>query len=187
MKAAPKVLARRLVAATAIFRIEALDLLFGNGVRRTYERILGGPPSVMVVPLLDPDTLLLTREYAAGTDRYELGLPKGIAEPGEDPLVAANRELQEEAGRGARDLRILRTVTLVPGYIQHQTHLVLARDLYTQVAQGDEPEPVEVVAWPLADLDGLLARADFNEARAIAALFLLRRFLDVEERLKAVL
>jgi ADP-ribose diphosphatase len=177
----PEVIARRIAAATRVFRVEALELVFANGARRSYERILGGPPSVMVLPMRDPATVLLTREYAAGTDRYELGLPKGIAEPGEDPLAAANRELREEVGCAARELRLLRTLSLVPGYIQHETHLILARDLYRDPADGDEPEPLEVVPWPLADLDGLLSREDFTEARCIAALFLLRRFLDDEQ------
>ena len=48
-------------------------------------------------------------------------------------------------------------------------------------APGDEPEAVEVVRWPLADADALLARADFTEARSIAALFLVQRFLAGEE------
>ena len=57
---------------------------------------------------------------------------------------AANRELMEEAGYGARDIRSLRSITLAPGYMSHQTHLVLARDLYPQRLPGDEPEALEV-------------------------------------------
>jgi ADP-ribose diphosphatase len=180
MKQKPKILDRRLAAQTRIFRVEQIDLEFANGNRRTFERILGGRGSVLVVPLRGADTLLLTREYAAGLDRYELGFPKGIVEPREDPLEAANRELAEEVGCAARDLRLVQTVSLAPGYIQHFTHIVLARDLYERHAEGDEPEPIEVVPWPLGDLDALLAREDFSEARSIAALYLVRRFLRRE-------
>jgi ADP-ribose diphosphatase len=95
-------------------------------------------------------------------------------------MDAAQREIQEEAGFGARDLIPLRTVSLAPGYIQHRTHIVLARDLFAQRAQGDEPEPIEVRSWPLDELDALLERQDFNEARSIAALYLARRFLALE-------
>jgi ADP-ribose diphosphatase len=181
MRDKPRILARRLVAETRIFRVEELELEFANGNRRFFERIPGGQASVLVVPLRDPGTLLLIREYAAGTDRYELGLPKGIVEPGEDPLTAAQREMREEVGFGARDLRPVHSVSLAPGYIQHSTHIVLARDLYPHRSEGDEPEPIEVVAWPLEDMDGLLERSDFTEARSIAALYLVRRFLAQEE------
>jgi ADP-ribose diphosphatase len=42
---------------------------------------------------------------------------------------------------------------------------------------GDEPEPIEVVPWPLCDLGALLQREDFNEARSVAAVLLLERYL----------
>jgi ADP-ribose diphosphatase len=177
MPAKPKILDRHIAAETRIFRIEQLDLQFANGARRLFERILGGRGSVLVVAMPDPKTVLLTREYAAGTDSYELGLPKGIVEADEDPLAAAQREIQEEVGVGARDLRLLHTVSLAPAYIQHFTHIVLARELFPQRAEGDEPEPIEVLPWSLDDLDALLERGDFSEARSIAALFLVRRFL----------
>jgi ADP-ribose diphosphatase len=74
----------------------------------------------------------------------------------------------------------LQTVSLAPGYIQHRTHIVLARDLYPERAQGDEPEPIEVVPWHLNDLEPLLEREDFSEARSIAALFLVRGYLARE-------
>lgn len=179
----PKVLARRLVAESQVFRIEQVDLLFPNGVRRTFERIPGGADSVLILPLLDPQTLLLIREYSAGTDRYELGLPKGVIEPGEDPVAAANREIREEVGYAARDLRLMRRLSLVPGYIGHHTQVVLARDLYESPLPGDEPEPLEVVPWRLSRLDALLARDDFDEARCVAALLLLERYLRSESNL----
>jgi ADP-ribose diphosphatase len=180
MTAKPKILGRRLVAETRIFRIEAVDLEFGNGSRRTFERILGGADSVVVVALADGDTVLLVREYAAGVDRYELGLPKGVVDPGENPLAAAHRELREEVGMGARNLRLIHSLSLVPGYIQHSSSLVVAWDLYPDPAKGDEPEPIEVIPWPMARLDALLARDDFTEARSIAGLFLARRWLAGE-------
>ena len=160
------------------YRMERLDLEFGNGERRHYERLHGrGHGAVAVVPMLDDDTVLLIREYAAGVHRYELGLVRGRIDAGESPLQAADRELQEEAGYAARDLRVLRSLSLAPSYMSHQTHLVLARDLYPQRLPGDEPEPPEVVPWKLAELDTLMLREDCSEGRSLAALFIAREWL----------
>ena len=181
MSEKPRILKRQPIATTRIFRVEQLDLEFGNGERRCYERILGGPRgAVLVVPLLDSETLLLIREYAAGSGRYELAFPKGRIEQDEEMLTAANREIQEEIGYGARDLSLLRSVSVAPGYLQHQTHLILARDLYPSRLPGDEPEPIEVVPWKLKDLDTLLAREELSESRSILALFLALRRLAAE-------
>ena len=122
--------------------------------------------------------MLLIREYATGSHDYQLGLPKGRMEPGEDPLQAADREMREEVGYGARDLRVLRSLTIAPAYIQHHTYIVLARDLFPDKQLGDEPEPIEVVPWRLSDWDSLMAQPDLTEARSIAALYMTREFLN---------
>jgi ADP-ribose diphosphatase len=161
------------------YRMERLDLEFSNGERRRYERLHGrGHGAVVVVPMLDDDTVLLVREYAAGVHRYELGLVRGRIDDGESPEQAADRELQEEAGYGARSLHVLRSLSLAPSYMSHQTHMVIARDLYPQRLPGDEPEELEVIPWKLDALHELVLREEFSEGRAIAALFIAREWLQ---------
>ena len=159
--------------------VEVLDLEFSNGERRHFHRQKPhGHGAVVVVPMLDEATVLLVREYAAGVHRYELGLVKGRIDAGETPVQAADRELMEEAGYGARRLDVLRSLSLAPTYMSHQTHLVLARDLYPQRLPGDEPEELELVPWKLADLGQLILQDDFSEGRSIAALFMVREWLQ---------
>lgn len=162
-----------------LFKVEQLDLEFSNGERRTYERLLSrGLGAVIVVPMIDDDHVLLVREYACGLHHYEIGLPKGRLEPGEDILEGANRELQEECGYAARNLRRLGQLSLAPGYMTHVTHIVLATDLYPSRLPGDEPEELEVIPWPMADLASLVSRPDCTEGRSIAALYVARDLKD---------
>lgn len=168
-------MATETIIQTRLFHLERLDLRFANGTEVQYERLsTGSGGAVLVVPMLDDDTVLLIREYAAGVHRYELALPKGRIEPGEDLLAAANRELMEEIGYGANTLEHLTAFSLAPGYLGHQTQVVLARGLYPKRLAGDEPEEIEVVPWSLADLAQLMRREDVTEARSIAALYLVR-------------
>lgn len=163
------------------YLVEQLDLEFSNGERRQFQRLHGrGHGAVVVVPMLDDETVLLVREYAAGLHRYELGLVKGRIDAGESPIEAANRELQEEAGYAARSLTHLRALSLAPTYMSHQTQLVIARDLYPQRLPGDEPEPLDVVPHRLDALHELVLREDFSEGRSIAALFIAREWLRMQ-------
>jgi len=179
MRKKPEIVATETLARTRLFHVEQLDLRFSNGVEVQYERLRSNSAgAVLVVPLLDDDTVMLIREYAAGVHRYELGLPKGRIEPGEDLLEAANRELMEEIGYAANQLEHLTAFTLAPGYLGHHTQVVLARGLYLQSCEGDEPEEIEVVPWSLSNLSELMARDDLTEARSIAALYMVRDLLS---------
>ncbi len=174
----PQINARKQVAKSRLFSIEQLSLTFSNGEQRDYERMLGSNRgAVMIVPMLDDDTMLLVREYCAGTHSYELGFPKGLIDQGEVGKIAANRELKEEIGFGAKILTPIHEMMMAPAFFSAKMELFLAQDLYPESLIGDEPEPLDVVQWKLSDHHNLLAQADFNEARSIAALMLIKDHL----------
>lgn len=176
-KELPTIHSTEIVATSKFFKIEKLDLEFSNGATREFERMAGkGRGAVMIVPLKDANTMLLIREYACGTHSYQLGFPKGLIDPGETPKQAANRELQEEAGYKANKLHNLHTVHMAPTFFNAKMHILVAEELSPQTLAGDEPEPLEVIEWPIANVDELLAREDFVEARCIAALLLLQKW-----------
>ncbi|MGH8122817.1 MAG: ADP compounds hydrolase NudE [Rudaea sp.] len=178
MQTPPIIHSRRVADGSRFLKVEILDLEFSNGERRTYERLQGGGlGAVIIVPMRDDDTVLLVREYGAGIERYELGLPKGRLDRDETVEQGANRELKEEIGYGARELRILHTLSLSPSYMSSMGHVVLARDLYPERLTGDEPEELEVVPWKLSELHTLIGREDVSEGRSIAALFIAREYL----------
>lgn len=174
----PKIKKTKIVAQTRIFAVEELEMEFSNGEQRMYERLKAGRyGAVMILPVLDKDHFLLIREYAAGVERYELAFPKGLIDEGESAEHAANRELQEEVGYAAKKLTPLRKISLAPGYLSHKMDLVIAEGLFESRLEGDEPEPIEVVKWRFDEIDTLLQRDDFTEARSIAGLYLLRDYL----------
>ena len=167
------------VAQSRIFNLESMDVEFSNGSTRDYERLVSrGNGAVLVIPMLNDDTVLMIYEYSGGTDRYELGLTKGKIDKGETPIEAAGRELKEEIGFGAKKLTFLKTITLAPGYQSSETHIVLAEDLYEEQADGDEPEPLEVVEHKLSDLEELTYKQDLTEARSILALYMVRDIIQ---------
>ena len=175
----PQIHKAEIVAKSRFFRVEGLQLTFSNGEERYYERMRGsGRGAVMVVPMRDEYTMLLVREYAAGTHSYELGFPKGLKDQGETPEEAANRELKEEIGYGADQLFHLKEVTTAPGYFNARMDILLGYSLYEESLEGDEPEPLEIVPWDIRNGQALLAHPEFSEARSVAALMLAKEHLE---------
>jgi ADP-ribose diphosphatase len=166
------------IATTRFFNIQSMDVEFSNGEKRQYERLKpSSNGAVLVIPMLDDETVLMIYEYSGGTDRYELALTKGKIDDGETPLEAANRELIEEIGYGAKRLTYMKAMSIAPGYQSSVTHIILAQDLYAASAHGDEPEPLEVVEHKLADLESLVYDDNLTEARSIAALYMAKELI----------
>ncbi|MEQ4529962.1 MAG: ADP compounds hydrolase NudE [Mixta sp.] len=179
----PTILRVEPVARSRLFTIESVDLAFSNGARRVYERMRPSErEAVMIVPIID-NHLVLIQEYAVGLESYELGFPKGLIDPGETVFEAANRELKEEAGFGAQQMEALSKLTMAPSYFSSKMNIVVAEGLYPEKLEGDEPEPLPVIRWPLENLMALLQEPDFSEARNVSALFLVREWLAKQQRI----
>ena len=171
-KELPQVLTSEWLHRSPIFRVQRRQLQFSNGEQRTYERL--NPDfhrAVMVVPLLNDDSLLMVREYGAGMHQYYWSFPKGAIDGEESPAQAANRELQEEAGYAADDLQPLLRLALSPSYMGNQMHILLAQDLYPQRLAGDEPEPLEVGIFSWAQVVAMISAGEVYEAYAVAAFY----------------
>ncbi len=65
--------------------------------------------------------------------------------------------------------------------MNHQSWLVIASDLYPERLVGDEPEEIEVIPWKLSKLHDLMLREDFSEGRSLAALFIVREWLEHQQ------
>ncbi len=178
MPTKPTILKRQRVAQTRLFQVEQLELRFSNGVERTYERLASsGYGAVAIVPVTREGKVILVQEYGAGINGYQWGVPKGAIDPGETHIEAANRELMEEAGVGARSLCHLKNIHLNPSYMERSIDVVYAEDLYEASLPGDEPEPLATMEWPLSQLTELLDRDDVTDGISITALFLVRDYL----------
>jgi len=176
----PEVLSVELTAQTRLFSIETVRVRYSNGAEVALERIPSGrwPGAVIVVPVLPDRSVYLVKEYAVGSERYEIGLPQGMREPGESPEQTANRELKEEIGLGARKLNLLRDLSVASSVLGFRVQVVLAELLYDAQLNGDEPEPLQAFKHNIDDVLSGSADIQITEARSLLALYLAREYLD---------
>ena len=141
----------------------------GARVRR---EVIDHPGAVVMIPVED-EQVLLVRQPRDAIERMTLELPAGKrAGPGESPLACARRELAEEVGRAAGRWEDLGGFWTAPAVLREFMHCFLAEELRPARAAADEDEEIEVVRWPLADLDDLIAGAD--DAKTLIGLMRLR-------------
>jgi ADP-ribose diphosphatase len=179
MSKKPKILSVTSVARSRLFHIEQVNLRFNNGREVQFERLQSNAAgSVLIIPV-DGEELVLIREYAVGTERYELGFPKGAIDPGEQALVAAKRELREEIGMASADIRLLRRIIVSPAYFNRPTSIMLATDLSIDPLPGDEPEAIQQIRWPLDRMWELPDHKDFVDGSNQLALYLLAHELKL--------
>lgn len=173
----PKKISEKDIFKTKLFTIKDVDLQYKNGEIKTHQ-IIQKPDVSIIVPLTDRKTVLFVKEYATAHDKYRLDLPGGKIDPGNTPEETANKELQEEIGYKAGKLEEIGMFTITPGYLTQKSYIFLARDLIESKLEGDETEPLEIVEYPFEQFEELIDKGELNEARAIAALYLTRRFLQ---------
>lgn len=135
---------------------------------------------VLVVALTEDDQVLLAVERATAFGRDELMVVSGGIEPDESLEVTANRELQEELGWRAERIDFLGQIQPFK-YLTTRLFVFLARDLRASKLPGDELHSIGSYAVPLANVDQLCWLGALRDAPSIAALSLVRAFLQSGE------
>lgn len=125
------------------------------------EREIFRHPGAAAAVVVDGDELLLVRQpREAIGDPALLELPAGKLDPGETALAAAQRELGEEIGRAAEHWEHLQGFWSSAGFTDERIEIFLASGLREVDVEPDGEERIELVRWPLAELDALIAQVE---------------------------
>jgi ADP-ribose pyrophosphatase len=168
----PTVTSRRIYRGRVVtLRVDEVHLPSG---RLGHREIVEHPGAAAVVAVTDDDHVILVRQYRKAVEATLLEIPAGTLEPGETPLGCAHRELAEEAGYEAREMRPLVAFVPSPGVLTEEITIFLARGL-VPVPQAVEPEEegLGVVRVPLDQTPAMIRRGEIRDAKSLIGLMLL--------------
>ena len=132
-----------------------------------------------VVPVDGEGNVWLVKQFRAPIDQILLEVPAGKLDfKGEDRLLAAKRELQEETGLTAGTWTHLTDIVTTPGFSDELISLYLARNLSAGESHPDEDEFLNVVKVPLAELVAMIARGEVTDAKTICAVLLAEKVVN---------
>jgi ADP-ribose pyrophosphatase len=132
--------------------------------------IVEHPGAVAVVAVDGDGCVALVRQLREPARKRLLELPAGTAEPGEEPLATAQRELMEECGLSGGEWRELAAFWTTPGFCRERMHLFAAEGVEQGEASPDPDEDLELVRWPVTEIRSRLH--EIEDAKTLAGLLL---------------
>ncbi|MBS4217244.1 NUDIX hydrolase [Bacillus sp. FJAT-49711] len=153
-------------------QVDDVELPDGKMAKR---EIVKHPGAVAVIALTDQNKIVMVEQYRKPLERSLLEIPAGKLEYGEEPLVTAERELEEETGYAAGKMEHLTSFYTSPGFADELIHLYIAKDLkkIDNPKIGDEDEFVELYEITLEEaLQFVLDKRIYDAKTAYAVLYL---------------
>ena len=158
------------------FTLEKLALLdpATNKTIYNYHRIKSAD-FVNILPITSDGRAVLIKQQRAGICDYTLEVPGGMVDPGEDPQIAATRELEEETGYICPALTKLISISPNPALMTNELHMYLAMDASLNPNRQhfpDATEELEVILVKQEELVPMIQKQEINHALAALTIYL---------------
>ena len=142
----------------------------------TVREYLTHPGAVAIVAILEDGRVLLERQYRYPIAKACIEIPAGKLEVGEDHLLCAKRELEEETGYTAKKWSYIRRIHPVISYSTELIDIYLAEDLVAGESHLDDEEFLDVFAAPLEQLIGWVENGEITDVKTTISAYWLDRY-----------
>lgn len=170
----------RTIQSTPIFDGKVISLkvdevTLPNGATSKRE-IINHPGAVAVIAITENNKILVVEQYRKALERSIIEIPAGKLEKGEQPIVTARRELEEETGYTTDDLQFVQAFATSPGFADEIIHIYVAKNLkkLEVAAELDEDEFVELMEISLEEAEAMVADNRIYDAKTAFAILWLK-------------
>ena len=165
----PEVASSEVAFDGAVFRVRVDRVRYGDGRTQRID-VVEHRGSYAVVATTDEDRIVLVRQYRHPARRALWEIPAGMAEPNESLVDGALRELREETGYRANDIRALGAMFVTPGFCTEELHFFHASGLRAGAQELDSDERIAVASFALEEAQRLLDDGQIADAKTVIAL-----------------
>lgn len=169
------------ITSETVYRGKAFDVhrdhvKLPNGNITTLDVVIH-PGAVTLIPIDSQGQIIFIRQYRHCAGKVLLELPAGTLEKDESPEECAYREVREETGMSAKNLKKVGEFFLVPGYSTEYMYIYLATELSPDPLQGDEDEFITVESFTISEVQELVSQGVIQDAKSLAALYIAQPYL----------
>jgi 8-oxo-dGTP pyrophosphatase MutT (NUDIX family) len=155
-----------------IFKLRQFQAADPRSGRSHPRVVLDCPDWVNVIPVTKAGEVVLIRQFRFGTWSLTLEIPGGMVDPGEEPAVAAARELEEETGYRPARLESLGFCHPNPAIQTNRLHTFLAHDCeQVHAGEPDELEDISIEPTPRAKVEEYLRDGQISHSAVITAFY----------------
>jgi len=140
-----KTLSSQLIYDGQIVKLR-VDIVRMPGGRETRREIVEHSDCVAILAIDNDNNVLLVKQFRKAVEKELLEIPAGGIDPGEDPVTAVRREMQEETGYLPQKVERLGGFYSTPGYCTEYLHLYLATDLTPSQLFAEDTENIKLAA-----------------------------------------
>jgi ADP-ribose pyrophosphatase len=165
-----KTLHREKLFSGRIIDLYMEDVELPNG-KTSKREIIKHPGAVAVIAVTADNKIVMVRQYRKAMERTLVEIPAGKLEKGEEPVVTAKRELQEETGYTCEELEPLISFYTSPGFADELVHLFIAKGLRKDSEEHhlDEDEFVDLLEVSLEEAMDLIEKKEIYDAKTAYA------------------
>jgi ADP-ribose pyrophosphatase len=174
-----KTVSRKQIYKGNIINVENLTVTLPDGREATRD-IVTHPGASVVMPLSEDGGLFLVRQFRKPLETVSLELPAGKLDPGEDPRECAERELREETGLSAKNIKHLISIHTTPGFSNEVIHLYAATGLTEGEASADEDEFISSEKLPVGKLVEMVLGGVITDAKSIIGILMAEKIIKGE-------
>ncbi len=142
--------------------------------KTSFREIIEHNGGAALAALTDDGKLVMVKQFRKAVERDVLEVPAGKIEKGEDPLETAKRELREETGYTAVNIREIGKIYPSVGYTQERIYIYLCTGLTPGETDFDDNEALDIIEYDLEDLYRMALAGEIQDAKTLTAILLVK-------------